>query len=305
MTKLSSTGMFAFLLSVGLVSLQYVLHPAYGFSVSHLSKKITHLNDLRLYASTASSAVATTSSSGTTVDAKPVVGTIAFLVPASSADGCGGTERKTKFGIHSPVDQPTYHQAAMHLSKKAYWFSDGQVQTSILTLPTNEEEETQQRKTLEDVNILIAMGLTTPEDIDYAQSVFERRLRQSNDQRYSRCQFALDCGESPKLPTFVGPYDANDNNNFSLVFPWTDASSGRRFQEQMDGLFHRWTSDDFTVALMLFLNRFSGHAIDWVKDSADATWEKGPLRNVKEFYGMGTAFTGRRLRMEIVVTDYY
>jgi hypothetical protein len=57
--------------------------------------------------------------------------------------------------------------------------------------------------------------------------------------------------------------------------------------EQMEGLFDRWTSDDFTVALMLFLNRFSGSAVDWVKDSADATWEKGPIRNAQEFYQMG------------------
>jgi hypothetical protein len=56
--------------------------------------------------------------------------------------------------------------------------------------------------------------------------------------------------------------------------------------DQMLGLFDRWTSDDFTVALLLFFNQFSGSEIEWVKHSIDATWEKGPIRNAKEFYAM-------------------
>jgi hypothetical protein len=37
---------------------------------------------------------------------------------------------------------------------------------------------------------------------------------------------------------------------------------------------------------MIFLNRFSGSEVDWVKHSIDATWEKDPLRNAQELYSM-------------------
>jgi len=40
-------------------------------------------------------------------------------------------------------------------------------------------------------------------------------------------------------------------------------------EEQMTDLFERWTSDEFTVVLMLFFNQFSGDKVDWVKHSID------------------------------------
>jgi hypothetical protein len=203
------------------------------------------------------------------------------------SDGLADTKR-TKFGIHSPVDSPTLRESADHLSKKAYWFSDGQVETNVVVIGEGDLTTTTTKALTEDATIMIAMGLSSSADLKYARSIFEQRLLPS-DNRNSKCQFALDCSSSSsseELPTFVGPYDSQSFLP-TLLFPWTSASSGRRFQEQMSGLFDRWTSDDFTIALMLFLNRFSGHPINWVKDSADATWEKGPLRNVQEFYGMG------------------
>jgi hypothetical protein len=58
----------------------------------------------------------------------------------------------------------------------------------------------------------------------------------------------------------------------------------------MKGQFDRWTSDDFTAALMLFLtlNQFSGCTVDWVKDCANAGWEMGPVSHAQEFYQMTT-----------------
>ena len=38
---------------------------------------------------------------------------------------------------------------------------------------------------------------------------------------------------------------------------------------------------------MIFFNQYCG-SIDWVKYSIDATWEKGPVENAKEFYSMIT-----------------
>lgn len=216
------------------------------------------------------------------------IGTIAFLLPSGDA----AMAQKSKFGIHSPVERPSYLQAVRHLASKATWFSDDQVSTIIATIPDiNAADEPKVRTQLEDVNILIALGLSTTADLKFAASIFQRRQQQSSEKRFSQCQFALDCDTaalSVNLPTLVGPFDKDSiSSNPSLLLPWTDAASGKRFDEQMEGLFERWTSDDFVVALMLFLNRFSGSPVNWVKDSADATWEKGPLRNTQEFYQMG------------------
>jgi hypothetical protein len=229
-----------------------------------------------------------------------IIETIAFLVPSEDATSkTHPPPPPSKFGIHSPVDRPSHLQAAKQLASKATWFSENQVDTYIVKI--GEESEINDNKvdletvrtTLEDANILVALGLSTKEDLEFAQSVFQKRKQQRPEDRFAKCQFALDCGCSSlsyDLPAMVGPYDEESSSastNPSLLLPWTDVASGRRFYEQMEGLFARWTSDDFTVALMLFLNRFSGSAVDWVKDSADATWEKGPIRNAQEFYQMG------------------
>ncbi|KAG7342339.1 hypothetical protein IV203_007432 [Nitzschia inconspicua] len=214
------------------------------------------------------------------------IGSIAFLLPS----GDDAVTKPSKFGIHSPVERPSYLQAAKHLASKAGWFSDDQVTTTIVTAPNDGDDTTKIRDTLEDANILIAMGLSKPTDMKFAESIFHNRQQQTSEERFSKCQFALDCDESSgQLSTLVGPFDKQTaRTNPSLLFPWTDAASGQRFDEQMEGLFDRWTSDDFTVALMLFLNRFSGSPVNWVKDSADATWEKGPIRNAQELYQMAT-----------------
>ena len=57
---------------------------------------------------------------------------------------------------------------------------------------------------------------------------------------------------------------------------------------QLQDLFSRYTTDDFCYGIVSFLHLFSGHDIDWVKYQTDASWEKGPIQNTKEFYNMMT-----------------
>lgn len=220
-----------------------------------------------------------------------------FILPSSSdEDQKQSSQRSSRFGVHSPVKPPSYKDAATHLAKKAFWFSEGRTETYFV-MPSDssigDDAQIQQRKKLLDADIVIALGLSTPTDLEYASTIFQQRSDQPYDDRFHKCHFALDCGglssSSSKLSAMVGPY-IHDGRPRLLpkIAPWTDAASAKRFYDQMTGLFDRWTSDDFTVALMLFLNRFSGSSVNWVKDSADATWEKGPVRNVKEFYGMAT-----------------
>jgi hypothetical protein len=273
--------------------LNSITQPVHGFSTT--SSKIERTSSVSLNrAFRLQSASIDTYSTSQSVDdtevskdaRKRCIGTIAFLLPS----GDDAINKKSKFGIHSPVERPSYLQAAKHLASKATWFSEDEVTTTIVTVPKDGDDATNVRFTLENADILIALGLSTKADLEFAQSVFQQRKQQSREERFSKCQFALDCENTSgvEMPTIVGPYDKETaSTNPSLLFPWTDASSGQRFDEQMEGLFNRWTSDDFTVALMLFLNRFSGFPVNWVKDSADATWEKGPVRNAQEFYQMG------------------
>eukprot|EP00814_Leptocylindrus_danicus_P013867 CAMPEP_0116013610 /NCGR_PEP_ID=MMETSP0321-20121206/5822_1 /TAXON_ID=163516 /ORGANISM="Leptocylindrus danicus var. danicus, Strain B650" /LENGTH=403 /DNA_ID=CAMNT_0003483179 /DNA_START=444 /DNA_END=1655 /DNA_ORIENTATION=- len=92
--------------------------------------------------------------------------------------------------------------------------------------------------------------------------------------------------------TLVGPFDSSKPSLSSRILPWSPSASGKRMRTQMQQLFDRWTSDDFVLALLLFFNQFSGSAVPWVEHSIDATWEKGVIRNTREFYGMVTKCGG-------------
>ncbi|KAL3937006.1 MAG: hypothetical protein SGBAC_007791 [Bacillariaceae sp.] len=214
---------------------------------------------------------------------EPVAGNVVFLLP-SNAD-----QIASKFGSRSPYGNPTVLEAAQHLQRKVGWFSDQLVNAEIVMLSSSSEPTQEEQKLLQEANAVIALHLSTAE-IQYAQSLFEqRRQRQLQNQvSLNFCNFALACGGgSNDLSSVCGPFDSTILSPSSLL-PWTDAASGKRLDEQMQGLFERWTSDDFTYALMLFFNRFSGTPIAWCKHSIDATWEKGAVQNAQEFYNMVT-----------------
>lgn len=233
-----------------------------------------NLNTVRLFATTVTPVEEQMKSSMN--DGKiPKIGSIAFLLPSENFD-----TKPSKFGETSPVGNPSLLKAAEHLCKKAVWFSDGTVETILSTVPADGKS----LSSLETVDVLIAMGLESEKDLQYAQRLFQTRKSRDSSLSFRQCQFALDCAKD--LPATVGPFDPVQPSLQAKLVPWSDAAAGKRFLDQMQGLFDRWTSDDFTVALMLFFNRFSGSPVDWVKDSQDATWEKGPVRNAKEFYDM-------------------
>jgi hypothetical protein len=235
-----------------------------------------HLNTVRLFATTVTPVEEQVESS-INDDKTPKIGSIAFLLPSKNFDS-----KPSKFGGSSPVANPSLLQAAQHLCKKAVWFSDGTVDTILSTVP----EDGKTISSLETVDVLIAMGLESEQDLLYAQQLFKTRKSRDASLSFRQCQFALDCAKD--LPATVGPFNPVQPSLQAKLLPWSDAAAGKRFLDQMQGLFDQWTSDDFTVALMLFFNRFSGSPVDWVKDSQDATWEKGPVRNAKEFYNMVT-----------------
>ncbi len=209
---------------------------------------------------------------------KKMIGNIVLLLPSSGADHV-----PSRFGKSSPVGNPSLLAATRHLAKKAFFFSDGQVDATTVLIPAEGRDEATASELVK-VDALIAVGLQSKWDLDFAKNIFEQRRNLDHSFRIQKCQIALDCADS--LPSMVGPYDEVAPSLTAAVVPWSADATAQRVKEQMEKLLNRWTSDDFTAALMIFFNSFSGSKIDWVKHSIDATWEKGPIQNAKEFYGM-------------------
>lgn len=206
---------------------------------------------------------ATTDMKDSQVMERPVektAGNVVFLLPSSGAE-----TTKIKFGSRSPVGNPSVSEATAHLMNKAYWFSEGLIKAQAVTIPADDENK-RMLNTLEEADALIALGLMTDSDLNFARSIFEKRLQRDKALRTRQCQFGLQC--ATKLPEMVGPYDESTSSLKIKLAPWTQLASGRRMHDQMLGLFDRWTTDDFTVALMIFFHQFSGSEIQWVRFSS-------------------------------------
>jgi hypothetical protein len=220
------------------------------------------------------------------------------LIPSSGSD-----EISSQFGTHSPiVNPPSIYDAAHHMVQKIRWWSDETISATVvkipLPLPNNNigaSENDSLFQQLCTIDVLIAIGLIDPYDLQYAKSVFETRRSRFQDQSFRQTQWMLDCNTSTNINidkfchnAIVGPFDSASPSIQSILFPWTLPASGRRLHILMKQLFQRQTSDDYVLAILLFLNQFSGSSVDWVRHSIDATWEKGPIRNLLEFISMAT-----------------
>jgi hypothetical protein len=207
-------------------------------------------------------------------DEVDIIGTVTILVPSSS-------QESSSFGSKSPVSNPSYETVAKQLARKVRQFSDGKISTRVVN-PHDDSNDACLAS-----NALIALGLTTPADIQYLSRTFrKRREKQQNQQLANTCQFAVGCGGN--YAPIVGPYDEANPSILATLAPWTDIASGKRLATQMTELFGKYTSDEFALAIMLFFNQFSGTKIPWVQHSIDVTWEKGLFQNAKEIYAMIT-----------------
>ena len=223
------------------------------------------------------SLTSTTKSAASNVKDNTRIGNVALLLPSIGSD-----TKQSKFGAKSPVDPPTYLEAATHLVNKISWFADGLVDVDIVIIGGMDASE--QELLLLEVDVLVALGLETDSDVEYAKEMFDRRRQRDQSLRQGQCHFGLDCGGN--LASMVGPFDSANPSVSATVIPWSQDATGLRLDQQMAALLERWTSDDFALAVVLFFNQFSGSKVDWVKYSIDATWEKGPVQNAKEFYQM-------------------
>lgn len=228
--------------------------------------------------------VDTESSSGCSLAS---IGTVSFLIPQLTQN----QERATKFGKAAPVENPTILQVVTQLARKCTWFADGLVNTFIVPVPAKLDFDSSSqfnndvRRQLLTTDVLIALGLTDDWDLDFCDTLFqERQLRKDQTKDFRQCQFAIDCAKD--FASFVGSYNERSPNLQSLLLPWTRAATSRRLAVQMHNLFHKWSSDEFVLGILIFLNEFSGYRVPLVKHSIDATWEKGPIQNARELYSM-------------------
>lgn len=213
-------------------------------------------------------------------DSGDKIGTVAILLPSEGASD----DVLSKFGEKSPVDAPPVLDAAKQLARKNTHLSMDLVDTEIVLVPKESDSSMAQISTmLENVDVVIALGLQSNWDMKFVENLFEKRRKRDPALRFRQCQLTVDCIK--RLPVFVGPYDELFPPILA-AFPWTTAATAERMKEQMEALFLRRTTDDFSNAIMIFFNHFSGKEVDWVKHSIDATWEKGPVQNTKEFVSM-------------------
>jgi len=221
------------------------------------------------------------SDASSTTPSKALIGKAAFIVPHNA------NVVVSKFGSYSPYGSPSIMEAAEHLQKKVNWFSDGSIEADIIQMPNAEGDISSIRQQVLNANVVIAFNIDRVGDLSHVKDLFDERKALSCGEK-ELCQFVRDCNGSKSLPSSLcGPYDPQSPSLSSLIVPWSDGASGKRMEEQMVELFDRWTSDDFTYALMLFFNQYVA-PVDWVKYSIDATWEKGPVQNAQEFYKMIT-----------------
>ena len=184
------------------------------------------------------------------------------------------------------MGNPSLLEAVNHLGQKAFYFANGLLEWEVVVAKRNNDRNEEQHESLYNCEILIAVALQSPDEIAFAKEVFEARRQLDPAIRNRLCHFSLESAE--KLPAVVGPFDETQPSLAATLLPWTEDATACRMHAQMLDLFSRWTSDDFGYAFMLFLNQFSGSQVDWVKHRTDASWEKGPVKNAQELYGMVT-----------------
>jgi hypothetical protein len=232
--------------------------------------------------SSSSSSPARVTSLALAADGGGTIGTVAILLPSDGAQD----RVLSKFGAKSPVDRPPVWDAAVQLARKTTHFSVGGITTELVLVPRQGQPDFDavMNKLQHQIDAIIALGLQSDGDLQFAETLFENRRNNDPQVRMRQSQFALDCAK--ELSPLVGPHDDQNPSVLGLLIPWTQVASAKRMRQQMQGLFDRWTTDDYAVAIMLFFNQFSGTQIDWVKHSIDATWEKGPVQNALELSSM-------------------
>lgn len=99
------------------------------------------------------------------------------------------------------------------------------------------------------------------------------------------------CSAEASLVGYAGAFAARDASAplgrlLRAVAPWGAQASGERFFSSAQKLLGRLSSEDALFAVLLLLHRLGVLDIAVVRSDINPSWEKGPLRNAREFAQM-------------------
>ena len=216
--------------------------------------------------------------------------TVTFFVPYCKKN------ISTGFGTQSPLPSPTILQVTEQLCRKLSFFTNQTVETRIVTCEHDEDIMLDSYSFLIHDTVLIVMtdgdDLALPEQsLQVISNILQARLELGETDR--KMQLVVDCGKDKphtsmlSAQQFCGPYQPSSTilQQPLRILPWSKQASAQRLYQDIQKLIQRRNTDDFCLAILLFINQFVV-PIDWVKYSIDATWEKGPVRNFMELYQM-------------------
>ena len=195
------------------------------------------------------------------------------LVAGSAPSGYGAT---------SPEPNPLWRQVASQLAHRLPHFApteqddqDSWIEAKALDVKDVTSD------TLKQADVVVALGVT--------QGVEQQTLTAAWQSAPPLAAFLADPTCDPKVQDMqiAGDYrKASAWQDFvAQIMPWSSIASGKRLLGKTSTLLARKSSEDYIFAVL-----FCVHAlvceIDVVKSDINPSWEKGVVRNVKEFAKM-------------------
>lgn len=174
------------------------------------------------------------------------------------------------FGTTSPVSPVSFHDAALAVARKVQ-NCDPRISVSVSSPPNPSTPPPS-------CDLLLTLGLDPPSNLPPASSNKGRFVIHPPNPLQNSLDFVDSfTPPSPSLPT---P-------------PWSSLSTARRMHSYLSGLFTRHTTDDFAIAILLFVNQYSDSKVPWVQHSIDPSWEKVRMdeeRRAKGWSGATAAY---------------
>eukprot|EP00562_Extubocellulus_spinifer_P001060 CAMPEP_0178489092 /NCGR_PEP_ID=MMETSP0696-20121128/10197_1 /TAXON_ID=265572 /ORGANISM="Extubocellulus spinifer, Strain CCMP396" /LENGTH=599 /DNA_ID=CAMNT_0020116881 /DNA_START=103 /DNA_END=1902 /DNA_ORIENTATION=+ len=191
---------------------------------------------------------------------------------------------ETGYGQTSPEPNPTWaqvcNQLALRLPHFAGTTSDGSsdiIQTrSIPATELNAED-------LKGQDVVVALGVCTSEE--------ETRLGEAIETTSDALVAVLadpTCAAATLSRQKAGKYVRSSPlaDLLAALIPWSATATGRRVLSKTDTLLARKSSEDYIFAVLFAIHGLGIATIDAVKSDLSPSWEKGPIRNAKEFAKM-------------------
>ena len=212
-----------------------------------------------------------------------------LFVPGSSPSGYGQT---------SPEPNPSWSVVASQLAKRLPNFASGSTTNDSVEDTSDNDEKTSRIETtvinalelkpqnLADSDIVVALGISTPEESKRFEDAIDKRPSSS---LIKGVLADPTCSQSVLNRRMAGSYDLSTSKIFqdviSQIAPWSSVASGKRLLAKTETLLSRKSTEDFIFAILFCIHSLVTE-IDVVKSDINPSWEKGVIRNVQEFRTM-------------------